>query len=333
MFEGSVGVIGGGAWGLALAATCARAGTPVSIHSRRALSGALPRGVTQARDLAETASARLIVFAVPSTVAREVARTLGDHVDGRHYVVHGVRGLAGDVELTTISEILREETPVRRLGALGGPALPDDLAAGRPSVMVCGSMYPEVNEALRQAFVTEKAASTGAPIVSKHGKSPSLRLYATDDLRGLEWASALVGCLAIGVGYAQAIGLGAGLVAALISRGVQEAGRLASAAGGEERTLLGLAGYGDLLASVEQRERPEVALGAKLARGLSLGDALREVKLRVEAVELMPRVLAWAERQGVSVPIFQTLANGVLTSRKSDEMIRELMTHPMEDRG
>ena len=90
--------------------------------------------------------ARLVVLAVPSSVCRSVARELGDHVDGGHYVVHGVRGLvpgeSGDPDdLRTISEVLREETPVRRTGALGGPALAQDILAVRPSVVVVGSRY------------------------------------------------------------------------------------------------------------------------------------------------------------------------------------------------
>jgi glycerol-3-phosphate dehydrogenase (NAD(P)+) len=317
MQDGAVAVIGGGAWGLALAAAAARAGHPSYVHSRRTLDGALPAGVTQAQDLREVAErARLVIFAVPSTVAREAARRLGDFVDGRHYIVHGTRGLAGTQDLVTVSDVLREETPVRRVGAIGGPVLPEDLAAGRPSVMVTGSAYPEVNDALRDAFVT-----------------PSLRLYCTDDLRGLEWASALVGCLAIAVGYAQAVGVSGGLIAALIARGVQEAGKIASAAGGEERTLLGLAGYGDLLASVEQKERPEILLGSALAKGRSLHDAMHDAKLRVEAVELIPRVLAWAAHHGVSVPVFTALANGVLAARAPELIVRDLMTAPVEDRG
>jgi glycerol-3-phosphate dehydrogenase (NAD(P)+) len=179
--------------------------------------------------------------------------------------------------------------------------------------MVSGSAYPEVNDALREAFVT-----------------PSLRLYCTDDLRGLEWASALVGCLAIGVGYAQAVGLGAGLIAALISRGVQEAGKIASAAGGEERTLLGLAGYGDLLASVEQPDRPEIILGTALAHGKTLEEAQALAKLRVEALTLIPRVADWAAGHRVKAPIFHALSHGVLSMRPASAVVHDLMTSPVE---
>jgi glycerol-3-phosphate dehydrogenase (NAD(P)+) len=157
-----------------------------------------------------------------------------------------------------------------------------------------------------------------------------LRVYTTDDLRGLEWASALVGCLAIGLGYADGIGLGPGLTAAVISRGVQEAARLAAAAGGDERTLLGLAGYGDLLASITQKERPEVALGRALAAGKPLEAALAATGQRVEAVALVPRILAWATSRGVRVPIFTALTRGVLAAGSPQAIIDELMTGPVE---
>jgi glycerol-3-phosphate dehydrogenase (NAD(P)+) len=323
-----VGVIGGGAWGVALAAAAARSGAATLLLSRRTRpgSGSLPAGVELARDSSDVADrARLLVLAVPSGVARDVARSLGSYLDGRHFVVHGVRGLVPRAhenrrddaveELETVSDIVRDETPVRRVGALGGPALASDLLAGRPSVMVCGSRYPEVNRVLRDVF-----------------SSSTLRLDTTDDLLGLEWASALVGCLAIGVGFARGAGLGPGLLAAVITRAVEEAARLAAAAGGNERTLLGLAGYGDLLASIAQSERPEVLVGEALASGKTLGQALAEAKQRVEAVELTERVVAWAEARGVKTPILSAVAHSVLMGSASEALVRELMmTGPMSE--
>jgi len=312
MSRPAVAVVGGGAWGLALAAAAARTGGPTLLLSRRAHDGAVPAGVELARDEADVgARARLVVLAVPSGVAREVVRSLGAHFDGRHFVVHGVRGLVGE-SMETISDVVRDETPVRRVGALGGPALASDLIAGKPSVMVCGSRYPEVNTAMRDAF-----------------GSPTLRLYPTEDLTGIEWASALVGCLAIGVGYARAVGLGAGILAAVITRAVEEAARLAAAAGGTERTLLGLAGFGDLLASIEQGERPEVRLGQALAAGKSLAAAVAEAGQRVEAVELAGRIVKWAEGAGLRAPIFGALAKGVLAGGSPEKLVEHLMTVAM----
>lgn len=307
-----VTIIGGGTWGLALATAAARAESEVVLLTRRDVSSQLPRGARVVREMSEAAGhARLILLAVPSSACRAVARDLGDHVDGSHYVVHGVRGLEGD-DLATVSEVIRAETPVRRTGALGGPALAQDLLAGTPSVLVVGSRFPEVTEAVTAAL-----------------GSSTLRVYPTTDLRGLEWASALVGCLTIAVGYAQATKTSPGLVAALISRAIGEASRIAAAAGGEEKTLLGLAGYGDLLASISQTERPEVIVGTALARGKAPDEATRAAELRVEAVDLVPRVAAWAELNGVRAPIFRALAAGV-GGRRADSILSELMTLPIE---
>ena len=316
MSRTGVAIIGGGAWGVALAAAAARSSGLTLLYSRRSLDGVVPEGVTLVHDFASIGErARLVLLAVPSEFAHAVARSLGDVIDGRHFVVHGVRGLFGE-RMDTISDIVRQETPARRVGALGGPALASDLLAGRPTVMVCGSHYPEVNAAVCDAFV-----------------SPNLRIYTTADLKGLEWASALVGCLAIGVGFARGMGLSPGLSAAVISRSVQEAARLAAAAGGDERTLLGLGGYGDLLASISQHERPEVAIGEALAQGKSVDVALREANQRVEAIDLIPRVAAWADAQGVRCPIFTALTMGVLAKRSPAAIIHELMTGPVEDQA
>jgi glycerol-3-phosphate dehydrogenase (NAD(P)+) len=314
MARPSVAIVGGGAWGVALAAAASRTGGATMLLSRRARAQDLPAGVTLASSEAEVGErARLVVLAVPSGVAREVARSLGGHLGGGHFVVHGVRGLVGD-SMETIADVVRDETPVRRLGALGGPALASELAAGLPGVMVCGSRYPEVNRAVREVF-----------------NSATLRLSTTSDLLGLEWASALVGCLAIAVGYARGAKLGPGLLAAVITRAVEEAARIAAAAGGEERTLLGLAGYGDLLASIAQTERPEVLLGEALAAGKTLEQALAGAGQRVEAVDLTARVVAWAARSGVDAPIFAALSHGILAGGSREALVAELMAGPLSD--
>ncbi|WP_437295815.1 NAD(P)-binding domain-containing protein [Sorangium sp. So ce426] len=284
----SVGVIGGGFWGVALALAASRTGAEVLLYSRRE-QPRIKGGPRIVRDHAEVARARLLVIAVPSNAARTALRSLGDHMDGSHLVIHGVRGLEGEA-LKTVSDLVREETPARRVGALGGPVQEDELREGRPSAMVCGSRFPEVHAAVTAAF-----------------QSDALRVYTTPDLQGLEWASALVGCLAVGVGFAEQAGAGPGLLAALISRAVDSAARIAAAAGAEERTMLGLGGYGDLLASIRLEGRPEVVLGKALARGRTLDEAVAEARLRVEAIPLIPRVVAFAKARKVDAGVFEAL--------------------------
>ncbi|MCL2779129.1 MAG: NAD(P)-binding domain-containing protein [Polyangiaceae bacterium] len=311
-----VSIIGGGTWGSALAAAAANGGSEVVMQSRRGsgdlrdFGERLPKGVRVVRTVAEAARhGRLIVITVPSAVCRNVVRDLGNHVDGSHYIVHCVRGLEGP-SLETISDIVRHETPVKRTGALGGPALARDLMDGRPSVSITGSRFVEVNEAVSAAF-----------------GSPVLKMYHTLDLHGLEWASALVGCLTLAVGYAQALDVSAGLMASLIAQSIDEASRIAAAAGGEEQTLLGLAGYGDLLASIVQAERPEVRVGTALGKGMSREEAIKAAGLHVEALELIPRVAEWAEARAVHTPIFHALASGLTNSGQADAIVRELMSY------
>ncbi|MFO0591963.1 MAG: NAD(P)-binding domain-containing protein [Polyangiaceae bacterium] len=298
-----VGILGGGPWGVALAFAAARAGADVIMHTRRQPPHNEQVGVTT--DYAAVAQASLLVVAVPSTVVRDVLRSLGDHLDGHHLIVHGIRGLSPD-GLEAVSDVIRAETPVRRCGALGGPVQATELVHGRPSAMVVGSRYPEVVGAVNDAF-----------------QSPSLRVHGTHDIRGLEWASALVGCVAIGVGFAKQAGAGPGLLAALISTAIDECARILVMAGAEDRTMLGLGGYGDLLASIALDHRPEVVIGQALAKGRSLDEAVTDAKLRVEAISLIPRIVGFAKEHRVKAPTFDILAE-ILHGARPDALIPRL---------
>jgi glycerol-3-phosphate dehydrogenase (NAD(P)+) len=302
----AVGVLGGGPWGAALARAARRARNEVVLCSRRH-DPLGSHGIVVTSEVAALADTAIVIVAVPSNLARAVARDLGNHLSGRHLVVHGIRGLSGD-ELTSISQILREETPVRRLGALGGPVQAEELHEGRPSAMVVASEFSDVCAAVREAL-----------------QGPWLRVETTGDLLGLEWASALVGCLSIGVGYVQARGdVSPGLLAALISRAVDEAAAIAVAAGAKESTLYGLGGYGDLLASMVLTDRPEVVLGRELAGGATLAQAQERARLRVEAIELVPRIARFAQRRAVPSAIFGALADVLGENQAPETIIRAL---------
>jgi len=300
-----VGVLGGGPWGVALARAARRAGSKTTLMSRRHEPGELG-GIDVTSKLAELAQSRLIIVAVPSLMVATVARELGNHLGGGHVLVHGIRGLSN--ELATISQILHSETPVRRLGALGGPVQATELNEGRPSAMVVGSEFECVTSAVARALQSEW-----------------LHIHVTNDLRGLEWASALVGCLSIGVGYAQErADVSPGLLAALISRAVDEAAAIAKAAGANDRTFYGLGGYGDLLASMALRDRPEVVLGRELAAGSSLAQARDKASLRIEAIDLVPRIAQFAQSKGVSAAIFEALAAIVAQTGEPEQIVRAL---------
>lgn len=307
----SVGVVGGGRWGLALACAARRSGSDVVLYTRREPEDATARdlGVTVTNELRAVASrCGLVVLAVPSDVVRDVARALGDVIDGSHLVVHGVRGLSGE-GLTPVSEVIREETPCRRVGALGGPAIAADLSSGRPGVIAVASRYPEVTRAFVAAY-----------------GSPNLRVSVSHDLLGAEWASALNGCLFVALGFARQLGLSPGLVAGILTRGLAEASRLAVAAGAEEQTFQGLVGLGDLLAAMGADDRSEVRLGALLAQGVPIAEAQARVGTRVEAVTLLPRLTAFAKERRVEATLFSAIGLTLRDGANVDALYERLMT-------
>ena len=180
--------------------------------------------------------------------------------------MHGVRGLvgrlgglnAGGNVLETISDIMRDETPVRRLGALGGPTLASDLLAGSPSVMILRlALSRGATKRRRQVFASPRLAASTRRTTCSAWNGRALSLAAWPSLWGTRGAS----------GPARG-----SWPPSSPERSRKRPGSQRQPVA-QERTLLGLAGYGDLLASIEQRERPEVLLGHALAhRAKSLQD-------------------------------------------------------------
>ncbi len=307
--SGLFGVVGGGTFGTSLARAVTRAGHRAVLWSRRdPFGGDAPAGVTATRDIGDVAAADLVFVTVPSMHAEGVARALSPHLDGRHLLVHVSRGLVGD-ELAGVSTVLRRLTPARRVGCLAGPLSARALAMGVPGGGVVGTGFPEVADAAREALA-----------------SPTLRLYDTRDVIGTEVASALVGLLALAIGYAKEMGLGPGALAILATRGTMEAARVGMSLGAEERTFSGVAGYGDVIAAVADDGRPEMELGRALARGLSLEQAGREAGAYIEGVTIARRVERHAARRGIDVPITAALAEALEGKLDPSGVLERLMT-------
>jgi glycerol-3-phosphate dehydrogenase (NAD(P)+) len=303
-----VAIVGAGSFGRALALASARVERNVILWSRSERELDNPR-ITVTKELADLKRAELVFIAVPSPHVRELAREVGHHLDGSHLLVHVSRGLVGE-ELETLTQLLRTETPSRRLGALAGPLVAKSLTKGEPGGGVVGSLFPEVAEAVREAI-----------------GGPRLRIYSTDDVMGVEVASAYVGLISLSMGYAQGKGFGPGTLAVLTTRGIAEATRLGVHMGATERTFAGLAGYGDLLAAVAGDGRPEVELGRELASGVPLTEAAAKTDAYVESVTIGAQVSEYATRYGLSAPIAAAMSR-LLEGGDTDAVVRELMTRP-----
>ena len=303
----TVGVVGAGAFGTALASVLARAGRRVVLWSRdpdvvanidknrscpRLPEAVLPPPLEATADPRKLASeARFLVMAVSSTDVRDRARELGTFLDGSHIVVHAVGALALP-DNTRVSEVLAQGLPTLKLGVLAGPALPADLAKGEFSSIVCASAFDEV--------VHEGRRLLNAP--------PVLRVYGSKDVAGVELASALAGAYTVALGLCDGLNMGSGPRAVLITRALAEAARLGVAAGAEPKTFAGLAGLGNLLVRSTDRST-DYQLGRRVADGVHTADRERTEGARaaLAGVEL-------AKKLKVRMPVLAGVA-AVLAGR------------------
>jgi glycerol-3-phosphate dehydrogenase (NAD(P)+) len=307
-----VAVVGGGSFGRSLAQAACRVGQRVILWSRheQRIDGGGESLVTTTQ-LSELRQAELVFFAVPSPYVASLADELGHSLDGSHLLVHVSRGLVGP-ELATVSEVLGSRTPCRRVGALAGPLVAKNLAGGHPGGAIIGSAFPEVIEAVTDAI-----------------GGPRLRVYGTDDVVGVEVASALVGLVALALGYAMGTPLGEpGTLAVLATRGLAEATRVGEARGGSPRTFAGLAGAGDLIAAVAGDGRPEVEFGKALAEGLDPHAAAERAGAYIEGAALAANVAAFGRRFGIQTPLSLGIAKLMVGDIDAGQLAEALMARP-----
>ena len=294
-----VGIVGGGSFGVGLGAAIARHGGEPLLWSRRGVEHA---GLRTAKSIDELGACELVFVVVPSMYVPDVAKQLACALDGRHLLVHVSRGLIGD-ELETVSRHLSAHTPARRVGCLAGPINAEVLERGLPGGGVVGSLFPEVADAVREAI-------GGA----------ALRLYPTEDAIGVEVASAMVGLLALVLGFGLESKISPSALAVMMSRGLDEAARVGVRLGGRAETFSGLAGAGDLFAAMAGDERAELRLGRALARSLDIEAAGREAGAYIEGLTIARRVASYATNVGVRAPIAAVIADvleGVLTPERA----------------
>lgn len=290
----NVGIIGGGAWGRALATLAAEAGNRPRIGYRNKP----PRGFAGTPNLESLAQETdLLVLAVPPEgIAGVVAQA---RLQPGHRVLIAARGLEPDTG-RWLSQVVAETSPCRRVGALAGPALAAEVMARRPSAVVVASAFNEVSEMAQQAL-----------------HSSICRVYTSPDLLGVELAGAMVSVLSVAVGVADGLRLGVGVQGVVVTRGLAEARRLGRALGADDGTFAGLAGVGDLVACGNHPEHPGYNVGLALARGEAPEQARRVTS---EAGAL----LALAGRAGIELPLTQAIAAiaaGRLKARLAIDML------------
>ncbi len=174
-----------------------------------------------------------------------------------------------------------------------------------------GSRFGEVVDAVREAI-----------------GGPTMHVVGTDDLLGVEMASALVGLVVLVVGLGQGLGLGPSSLALLATRGVDDAARLGTLCGARAETFRGLAGFGDLLAATVDDGRPELSFGRALVQ-VDVAEALRRVGgARVEGASLARRAARFAERRRVAVPVLLALADVLDGHKTPAQALQSVLTTP-----
>lgn len=288
-----VAVLGAGKLGGAVASLLARAGARVSLWARRpeaarAVAKEVGPGVSAAATVTEACKgAALICFAVPVEALREVARAAGEVSTGEQIALHACRGVETGFVLP--SEILGQETCLKKVGALGGPLYLDDASHGRPLVAVVGARFDEV-------FRVVKGLTANTRV----------RTHPTHDLVGVELCGAISNVAQIAAGLAEGAGLGETDQGILQVRGLVEASVLGAARGAETPTFMGLAGVGDLIPRQVTSTRRNRHLGREVGAGLPAARAMAQhTALEGPVTAREARILA--ERLGLKLPLIQAV--------------------------
>ena len=321
-----IGIIGGGAWGTALAVTARRAGRDVILWAREAevvaainechenplfLPGiAVDPAIAATGELAVAAAADAVLLVVPAQHLREIAAVLAPSLRPGAAVVICAKG----VEAATgalMSEVAAALLPGAMLAVLSGPTFAGEVARGLPTAVTLATADPAVGRAIIAALGTR-----------------SFRPYLSDDVVGAEIGGAVKNVLAIACGIVAGRRLGDNARAALITRGLAEMVRLARVKGGRAETLMGLSGLGDLTLTCTGVQSRNHSLGFALGEGKSLSEILGPRRSIAEGVSSAAALGALGRRLGVDMPIVAAVDAILHHAADIDETIAGLLARP-----
>lgn len=324
----SVGVIGGGAWGTALAQTLRLAGRDVvlwaretevveDINTRHVNAAFLPGvpldpGLRATPELAEIARTDAILMVAPAQHVRGVAEALRPNLKTGQPLVNCAKG----IERATgklMGQVLAETVPEALLAALSGPSFAADVARGLPTALTIACDREDVGRALAEA------------LGYRH-----FRLYWSRDRLGVEIGGAVKNVLAIAAGIVAGKALGASAHAALVARGFAELRRFGAALGAEAETLMGLSGLGDLILTCGSPQSRNMSLGRALGEGRSLDEILGTRRAVTEGVWTAAAVIRIARAKGVEMPIAEAVHAIVEGHAEVDDAIAALLSRPFK---
>jgi glycerol-3-phosphate dehydrogenase (NAD(P)+) len=324
----SVSVIGGGAWGTALAQTLALGGQKVTLWAREPevvddiatrrvnrtfLPGiALDDNVTATAKLADAAACDAILMVAPAQHVRATAQALArDLRTGTPLVMcsKGIEQATGKL----MGDVIAEALPLAQFAVLSGPSFAADVARGLPAALTLACRDETVGRGLVAAL-----------------SSRQMRLYWTSDVVGAELGGAVKNVLAIAAGIVEGRGLGASAHAAIVTRGFAELRRFGEAMGARPETLLGLSGLGDLVLTCGSSQSRNMSLGRGLGEGKTLAALLGNRTAVTEGVTTAAAVVRLARDKGIDMPIAEAV-HAIIEGRVTvEDAITALMLRPLK---
>jgi glycerol-3-phosphate dehydrogenase (NAD(P)+) len=323
-----IGVIGGGAWGTALAQVAAAAGDPVTLwarehdvvasinreHENRQFLPNIPlsAAIRATESLADLVACDALLIVVPAQHLRAVLSETP--VDTRPLVLCAKGIEAGTVAL--MSEIAHSVHPRAPIAVLSGPTFAAEVARGLPTAVTLACADENIGRALAERLA-----------------QPTFRPYASDDVAGAEIGGAVKNVLAIACGVVAGAGLGENARAALIARGFAEMVRYGVARGGRAETLSGLSGLGDLVLTCSSVASRNFSLGVGLGKGESAESLLADRASVAEGAFTAPVLAQSAKALEIAMPVVEAVCALLSGESKVDAVVAALMSRPLGREG
>jgi len=320
-----IAVLGGGAWGTALALTCARAGRDVTLweyepgnaasleqkRESRFLPGVrLDQSIKLTRNIGETAGHDAILIVVPAQAMRSVVVALAPSITAHTPLIACAKGIEHGTH-RFMTEIIAECAPKALPAILSGPSFAADVARGLPTAVTVAATDGKIALDLAHAL-----------------NAGTFRPYHSTDVRGVELGGATKNVLAIAAGIVTGKGLGASASAALTTRGFAELVRFGRACGAKTETMMGLSGLGDLILTCGTPQSRNFSCGVALGKGEEPETAAHG-KL-AEGIFTAPVLLEIARDKNVEMPISAAVAAVLAGKASVDEAIESLLTRPLK---
>lgn len=318
-----VGVIGGGAWGTALAQVAAQGGETrlwareaevvASIAETRENKAFLPGvplsdAIRPTADLADLGDCDCLLAVTPAQHMRAVLKAAPAFAGALVLCSKGIEEQSGRL----LHAVAREACPEATVMVLSGPTFANEVAAGLPTALTLAAEVEAEAEAVRSRLAR-----------------PAFRIYLTDDLAGAEVGGAVKNVLAIACGVVEGRGLGQNARAALIARGFAEMTRFGLAYGAQPETLAGLSGLGDLVLTCSSTSSRNFSLGKGLGQGQPAGALMADRRTVAEGAFTAPVLRRLAEEQGIDMPIVAAVDDLLAGRAGVDEVLGRLLSRPL----